>query len=150
MPLLYTVTVSNRGPNTARNTLLTIALSDSQMIQNVLATIGTPLTSSNAVTLDAGELAVGASATLTVQVSAAAIGDQIAIRLVFPRRAGLAPRPYEYVISSDLTQWVPALNVSETVLATQTVDGIPIETVETLIPTSNPVSGFVRFKWSPH
>jgi hypothetical protein len=72
------------------------------------------------------------------------------IRLVFPRRAGLLPRPYEYVFSSDLTQWATVANVSETVLSTQHVDGVQIETVEALIPASNPVSGYVRLRWNPH
>jgi hypothetical protein len=85
-----------------------------------------------------------------VQVSATTVGDQMAIRLVFPRRVGLSPRPYEYVISSDLMQWTDALNVSETVLSTQNVEGVQVETVQTLIPTSSPVSGFVQFRWNPH
>ena len=77
------------------------------------------------------------------------VADQTALRLVFPRRAGLSLRPYEYVISSELTQWTPVLTVSETVLSTKTVGGIQIETVEALIPASDPVSAFVRIKWRP-
>jgi hypothetical protein len=77
------------------------------------------------------------------------IDSQWAIRLVFPRRAGFSPQPYDYVTSSDLTQWTTAGNVSEAVLSLQTVDGVQIETVEALIPTANPVSAFVRFRWNP-
>lgn len=76
-------------------------------------------------------------------------GDARNIRLVFPRRAELPPRLYDYVISSDLTQWVPAPDVSETVISSQTVDGVRIETIEALIPASNPVSGFIQFRWNP-
>jgi hypothetical protein len=60
------VCVTNQGPNTARSTFLTIALSDSQAIQGALSSVGLPLLSSNAVTLEVGELAVGARATLTI------------------------------------------------------------------------------------
>ncbi len=85
-----------------------------------------------------------------VQASVTNVAHQTFIRLIFPCRAGLSPRPYEYLLSSDLAQWAPALDVSETILSTQTVGGVQVETVEALIPPPNPVSGFVRFKWSPH
>lgn len=84
------------------------------------------------------------------QVSTGTVGNQMALRLVFPRRAGLSPRPYEYLFSSDLTQWTTVTNDSETVLAVHNADGIQIETVEALIPATNPVSGFVRLRWNPH
>ena len=85
-----------------------------------------------------------------VQVSTGTLSNEMAIRLVFPRRAGLWPRPYEYVFSSDLNQWTTVANVSETVRSTQNVDGVQIETIEALIPASNPVSGYIRLRWNPH
>ena len=84
-----------------------------------------------------------------LQVSTTSVGGRLALRLVFPRRAGLVPRPYDYVISPDLAQWTVAPNVSETVLSVQSVDGTQIETVEALIPAVNPKAGFVRFRWNP-
>jgi hypothetical protein len=85
-----------------------------------------------------------------VQVSAITNGGQLGIRLVFPRRVGLLPRPYEFAISSDLTQWTPAAGVTETVLSTQTIDGVSVEMVKVLIPGPDPTRGFVRFRWLPH
>jgi hypothetical protein len=90
------------------------------------------------------------ASTNPVQVSAYRDGGQMRIRLIFPRRAGLSPQPYGFVISSDLTQWTTAGGVSETVLSTQTVDGVEVETVEALIPSPSLTMGFVRFQWLPH
>lgn len=85
-----------------------------------------------------------------LQVSAVQLpGGQPALRIVFPRRTGVPPSAYGFVVSADLTQWTPAQNVSQTVLSTQTVGGVPMETVEALIPTSSSFSSFVRFSWNP-
>ena len=85
-----------------------------------------------------------------IELSAADVGGKPVLRIVFPRRKGLSPQPYDFVISSDLRQWTVAQNVSEAVLSTQTVGGVQIETVEALIPATDPISGFVRFRWNPH
>ena len=69
------------------------------------------------------------------------------IRLVFPRRVGVASGSYGYEISTTLANWSPAQNVTENVLSTQTVNGVQLETVEALIPSPGPTSGFARLKW---
>jgi len=84
-----------------------------------------------------------------VQVSAAMLGNQRALRIVFPRRAGFSPQPYGFVFSTNLTQWATVQNVAETVLAVQNVGGVQVETVEAIIPATN-AAGFVRFEWTPH
>ena len=65
-PLTYTVQVTNQGPNPAANTLLSTTLSDSQTIQTVTATVGTPATTGLTINLPLGNLASGATATLYV------------------------------------------------------------------------------------
>ena len=64
--LTYTVQVTNQGPNPATNTLLTTTLSDSQTVQAVSASAGTPATTGLSINLPIGDLAAGASTTLTI------------------------------------------------------------------------------------
>jgi hypothetical protein len=66
VPLTYTLTVSNEGPNLARNTILTAELSADQAIQSIFTTNGTPTTFNNTISLSAGHLAPGALAALVV------------------------------------------------------------------------------------
>ena len=65
-PLTYSVCVSNQGPNIARSAVAEAALSDNQTIQSVVASSGTAVTSGHAVTFSVGDLAVAASATVTI------------------------------------------------------------------------------------
>ena len=81
------------------------------------------------------------TSTNPVQTSLATIGAQRFIRLVFPRRGGLALAVYGYESSSNIAQWNPVTNPSETVLATQTVGGVTVDTVEALIPAASPDCG---------
>jgi uncharacterized repeat protein (TIGR01451 family) len=74
---------------------------------------------------------------------------QSRLRLVFTRRGGLNARPYVYEVSNDLAFWAAANAVSETVLSTQQVEGIPVETVEALVPASEANAAFVRLTWRP-
>jgi uncharacterized repeat protein (TIGR01451 family) len=73
-PLTYTVQVTNQGPNTARGTMLTATLSDSQMIQSATASTGTTSTNGRVVSLNAEDLSVGATATLTIVVAPQSAG----------------------------------------------------------------------------
>jgi hypothetical protein len=82
-----------------------------------------------------------------MQVSAAMIAGKPALRVVFPRRADLRPQSWEFVVSSNLTQWATASGVTEKVLSSQSSDGVQMDTIETLIPGNDPASSFVRFKW---
>ena len=54
----------------------------------------------------------------------------------------------EDVVSTDLNQWADALDVSETVLSTQDVDGVQIETVQARIPATDIAAGSVRLRWN--
>jgi len=80
-------------------------------------------------------------------VSATATGANDTIRLVFRRRAGLSVEPYRIEASDLAAEWTPATVTSETILSTQTVDGIALETVEALIASPGTGRGFVRLKW---
>jgi hypothetical protein len=71
------------------------------------------------------------------------------VRLVFPRRAGLAPGWYAYQVASDLDTWGTVTPVSETVMTTQTIDGVEIETVEVLIEMPAGGAGYVRLVAPP-
>lgn len=93
------------------------------------------------------------SSSSPLQMSLSGSGNNLAaspasIRLVFPRRAGLAVGFYRFESSPDLTNWGLAVGVTQTVLSTETIDGVVIETVEALIPSPDPTSGFVRLIWS--
>jgi hypothetical protein len=82
-----------------------------------------------------------------LQVSVSNLTGRKSLRLVFPRRAGLTPCPYAYETSEDLKTWAAAQDTSETVLGTQVVNGVQLETVEALFPATNSLGGFVRIKW---
>lgn len=68
-----------------------------------------------------------------------------ALRLTFPRRAGVGAAFYGYEVSENLAQWTAAAGVVETVLSTQTSGGVIIETVAADIPVSGPAA-FVRLR----
>jgi hypothetical protein len=70
-----------------------------------------------------------------------------AIRLTFPRRAGLFGPIYAYETSPDLSQWTPTANVTETVLSTATVGGVQIENVQADVTVSGSGNAFVRLRW---
>ncbi|MFL6515837.1 MAG: hypothetical protein ACJ8M1_12530 [Chthoniobacterales bacterium] len=84
-----------------------------------------------------------------VQTTRKIDNGQANIHLVFPRRAGLAPQTYGYETSTNLQQWNPASGVIETVVATQTLNGIQFDTIDAAIPAPLPNVGFARLKWRP-
>jgi YVTN family beta-propeller protein len=65
-PLVYTLKVENAGPNPSKATALGVRLSDGQAYVGAVASTGTPVASGLTVNWPVGELAAGASATLTV------------------------------------------------------------------------------------
>ncbi|MFZ1218016.1 MAG: hypothetical protein WAO00_01930 [Chthoniobacterales bacterium] len=64
--LVYTVQISNEGPNFARNTLATVTMSDFQSIQSAVSNRGTPVIAGRGITLAIDSLAPGESAALTI------------------------------------------------------------------------------------
>jgi hypothetical protein len=91
----------------------------------------------------------GQGGTSPVQTTAATdSSNHPVIRMVFPRRAGLSPKPYRIDLSCDLSQWSPASSVTENVLSTQTVNGVSIETVECLITPMQMSGCFARLVWT--
>jgi hypothetical protein len=64
--LVYTVQISNEGPNFARNTLATVTMSDFQSIQSAVSNRGMPVIAGRGITLAIDGLAPGESATLTI------------------------------------------------------------------------------------
>jgi len=84
-----------------------------------------------------------------VQMSVSGSAAEKVIRLVFPRRAGVAVQPYGFEVTDDLSdEWQPATGVTETVLSAQSEAGVPMETVEALVPGPAAGRGFVRLKWT--
>jgi hypothetical protein len=79
-----------------------------------------------------------------VETSAA---EDSSLRLVFPRRAGLAPAFYGFETSPDLAFWTPAVGVRETVLSTEVIDGVAMEVVEAVVPLPNAQPAFVHLRW---
>lgn len=65
-PLTYTVQAVNNGPNTAKNVTLGATLSSGQTLQSTTASSGSPSTSGSLINLPIGNLASGASVTLTI------------------------------------------------------------------------------------
>jgi uncharacterized repeat protein (TIGR01451 family) len=73
-PLVYTVQLTNSGPNVARAPVLTAKLSPGQLVQSVTSTSGTPSVAQSVATLRPGDLAAGASVQLTITVTTVAAG----------------------------------------------------------------------------
>jgi uncharacterized repeat protein (TIGR01451 family) len=67
--LSYTVEATNAGPNTARNTIVTATLSDSQTLASATATAGTVTVSGAQIAVNVADLAAGAAVTLTIRTS---------------------------------------------------------------------------------
>lgn len=74
-PLVYTTTLTNQGPNISRNTTLVATLSDSQTYVGATASSGTPTYANSVVTLPVGNLAVGATVTLTITTTPLSAGS---------------------------------------------------------------------------
>jgi len=83
---------------------------------------------------------------LQLSVGNAAGGGKV-IHLIYPRRVGIAAGSYRIEATHDPGSWAAATGVTETVLSTQTVNGVVIETVEALVPAPAGGRGFVRLKW---
>ncbi len=66
MPVIYTVHVTNQGPNPAIGAELTATLSSDQTLNNATADLGTVAVAGLTVKVAAGDLAAGASVTLTL------------------------------------------------------------------------------------
>ena len=86
---------------------------------------------------------------LPLRMVAGAPADPV-MKVRFPRRAGLSPKPYRYAVSSDLRNWQEASNVVERVLGTSEKDGVTIEIIEADIPKppAGKGRGFVRLEWT--
>jgi len=69
------------------------------------------------------------------------------LHIIYPRRAQLIGTPFAYETSVDLRQWDAAAAVTETVLATQIIDGVQVQTIDAAIPSPVPTVGFGRLKW---
>jgi len=73
--LVYTVKVENAGPNPSKVTALGIRLSDGQTYQSATASTGTPVITGLTVIWPVGDLAAGASATLTITTTPNSAGS---------------------------------------------------------------------------
>ncbi len=71
----YTVRVTNSGPEIARNAAVNVTLSDGQLLQQVDAGARTPLVAGSLVTLQIGDLAPGASATMNISTLLQNVGS---------------------------------------------------------------------------
>jgi hypothetical protein len=82
-----------------------------------------------------------------MRVNLDSAASQNVIHLTFPRRAGLSQGLYGYECSANLVDWATVPNVSETVVSSQTVNGVLVETVDAQIPSPAKNCGFVRLRW---
>ena len=82
-----------------------------------------------------------------MRVNLDSAASQNIIHLTFPRRAGLSQGLYGYECSANLVDWAAVPNVSETVVSSQTVNGVLVETVDAQIPSPAQNCGFVRLRW---
>ncbi len=74
-PLTYTVKVTNVGPNTARNVVVSTTLSTNQALISAVSTDGNPTISGLLVSLPISELASGAMATLNIVTAPQSAGS---------------------------------------------------------------------------
>lgn len=74
-PVTYSVEVTNHGPNPAIGTEVTATLTSDQALNGATAGAGTPQISGGVVKLSAGDLASGASITLTLTATPPAAGN---------------------------------------------------------------------------
>jgi hypothetical protein len=81
--------------------------------------------------------------TSPLQISIVNSEGQSKLRLLFPRRLGLSPLPYYYESSTDLVDWTVPANLTETTVATDEIEGVPVEWVQVLLPAPTD-TGFVR------
>ncbi|GAA5482411.1 hypothetical protein Hsar01_01631 [Haloferula sargassicola] len=65
----------------------------------------------------------------------------------FERRFGLPPGLCRLVYSENLNDWIELDELSETVVGTRMVDGIPVGEVEVQLPASESRGGYIRFEW---
>ncbi len=72
--LAYTVEVTNRGPNVARDTIMAASISASQSILGTVVSKGSVVTSGSAITFRPGDLAVGESVTLVINTAPTSAG----------------------------------------------------------------------------
>ena len=70
------------------------------------------------------------------------------VKIRFPRRAGLAIRPYRYSVSADLHSWQAAVAVTERVTGTAEKGGVVIEWIEAEVPKPSVGRGFIRLDWT--
>jgi hypothetical protein len=83
-----------------------------------------------------------------MQVGIEEVGaGEAVIHLIYPRRAGIPPAAYGYEVSPSLNQWMAASGVTETVLGSETVNGVQIQMIDTAIPAPNAIRSFARVKW---
>lgn len=83
----------------------------------------------------------------SVSVDRVSVNDTTGIRIAFPRRAGVSPKPYVIETSCDLAIWTPANNAVETISSSRITNGVTIESVEAVVPMPAPDCGFVRLRW---
>ncbi len=74
-------------------------------------------------------------------------GASRTLQVDFPRRAGISASAYRYETSCDPVVWVPATGYSQSVLQTQTINGVSVETVRVSIPFPDSACGFFRVAW---
>ncbi|MDX1927594.1 MAG: hypothetical protein SFV81_13820 [Pirellulaceae bacterium] len=82
-----------------------------------------------------------------IKFNATSLDDKMVMRMTFPRRAGVTQPAYTYEYSTDLSIWTAVSNVTETVLSTETIEGVEVEMVNATIPCENPLGGFIRLRW---
>ena len=74
-------------------------------------------------------------------------GSNRALQVDFPRRAGIPTSAYRYEVSCDLLVWTPATGHTESVIQTQTINGVTIQTVRVTFPFPESDCGLFRIAW---
>jgi len=77
----------------------------------------------------------------------AKIDGNAVMHLSFPRRVGVTRPAYGFEFSNDMLAWANIPAVTETIISTQIVDGVSVETVDAAIPVTDNGNGFVRIGW---
>lgn len=70
------------------------------------------------------------------------------LHLTFPRRADLAPGSYGFLVGTDLATWQPVASLTETIISTQIIGGVKIDTIDAAVPSPSEECGYLRLKWT--
>jgi uncharacterized repeat protein (TIGR01451 family) len=84
-------------------------------------------------------------ASLSLGVTRSVAGNSL--HLIYPRRAEIAPGTFGYERGASLQEWTAATGITESIIGSQMIDGVHVQTIEAVFPPSDAPQGFGRLRW---